>query len=368
MVTKRNPFTPSFGQIPPFMAGRGAIIEEIMAAFDNGIGDPNLSTIFVGARGTGKTALLSLVAQEAGAHGWVSANVSAVPGMLRDIEERTKEAAHEFITHKESARVTSITIGGALGLGWENQGPDEGNWRTRMKGIFRQLEEYDVGLLITVDEVRADLDEMVQLASVYQHFIREGKKVALLMAGLPHHVSALVSDESVSFLRRSQSHHFGRIDDIEIADALEETVKEAGRSIGEDALQYAVAAIDGFPYMMQLVGYRMWAANPQGGEITLEDARKGVARAKQEMRSRVLDATFRELSAGDRRFLAAMLPDAGDSAMADIALRMGVSGNYAAQYRIRLLEQGVIGERGRGFVGFELPVLKEYLAEKLQVS
>ena len=56
----RNPFTPSFGQIPLYMAGRDLVIDEIMRAFENGVGDPNLSTILIGARGSGKTALMFL--------------------------------------------------------------------------------------------------------------------------------------------------------------------------------------------------------------------------------------------------------------------------------------------------------------------
>ena len=40
-----NPFTPTFGIIPPFMTGREALIEELSSAFSNGLGDPNLCTI-----------------------------------------------------------------------------------------------------------------------------------------------------------------------------------------------------------------------------------------------------------------------------------------------------------------------------------
>lgn len=42
-----------------------------------------------------------------------------------------------------------------------------------MEVIIEQLNERDIGLLITVDEIDPDLDEMVELSAVYQHFIRE---------------------------------------------------------------------------------------------------------------------------------------------------------------------------------------------------
>ncbi|MDN0069557.1 winged helix-turn-helix domain-containing protein [Collinsella ihumii] len=75
----------------------------------------------------------------------------------------------------------------------------------------------------------------------------------------------------------------------------------------------------------------------------------------------MLDATYRELSEDDLRFLTAMLEDEGASRVSDIAHRLGVSSGYAAQYKRRLLEQGVIGERGRGIVDFDIPFFREYL-------
>lgn len=48
----RNPFTPNFGQVPTQMAGRSAIVDEMLDAFESGLGNPSLCTLFKGARGT----------------------------------------------------------------------------------------------------------------------------------------------------------------------------------------------------------------------------------------------------------------------------------------------------------------------------
>lgn len=361
----KNPFTPTFGSVPPFMAGREQILSDIEGAFDNGPGDPNLSTIFTGARGTGKTALLTYLSQAALAHGWVSANVSAMPGMLEDIIERANEAAAEFVTQRNGARLKGITVG-ALGLDWEYKDAERGNWRSRMNALLKQLEKYDIGLLITIDEVSVDSEEMLQLASVYQHFVREGRKTALFMAGLPYKVSALLRDDSVSFLRRSQQHQLGRIPDFEIADALVKTVNGAGKVIEAPALEKAVDSIDGFPFMMQLVGYRVWNAAGEALTITEANVEAGAKLAQLEMRDRILETTYRELSEGDLKFLSAMLEDPSESRISELAKRMGVSSSYASQYKRRLLDQGVIGERGRGVVAFDIPAFREFLEEKLR--
>lgn len=47
MAQQRNPFTPTFGVVPPFMAGRDYLIDDVLSALDNGPGDPNLSTVFI---------------------------------------------------------------------------------------------------------------------------------------------------------------------------------------------------------------------------------------------------------------------------------------------------------------------------------
>jgi hypothetical protein len=49
--------------------------------------------------------------------------------------------------------------------------------------------------------------------------------------------------------------------------------------------------------------------------------------------------------------------------MADIKERMGVDGNYASQYRLRLIAQELIRPVGHGKVDFALPYLREYLKE-----
>lgn len=126
----------------------------------------------------------------------------------------------------------------------------------------------------------------------------------------------------------------------------------------------AVASIDGFPYMLQLVGYWMWE-EALASPITLEDARRGIRLASNELREGVLAATYHELSKGDLRFLEAMLPDEGPSTLADIAERMGVQSNYASKYKKRLMEAGVLGDTGQSRYTVELPGFKEYVRESL---
>ncbi|MBQ9058472.1 MAG: hypothetical protein IJ125_04760 [Atopobiaceae bacterium] len=201
---------------------------------------------------------------------------------------------------------------------------------------------------------------MVELAAVFQLFVSERKQVALLMAGLPYHVHQLLNDESVSFLRRSMQYQLGRIPDLDVLNALRRTFEEAGRTISAQALEACTQAAQGFAYMIQLVGYRTWNASDRV-EISFEDVQRGIVAAQHDMEEHIYRSTYRELSDGDISFLEAMLGDAVESRLADVARRMGVKSNYASKYKSRLLAQGVIGERSRSTVfAFEIPGFREF--------
>lgn len=365
MGIDENPFTPSFGEIPVYLAGRNEIINSCLRAFRSDRRRPELTTLFSGARGTGKTALLSYLAELAEQNGWISVNITALPGMLDDAEIQLRRNATHLIDSDSVLSLASIGIPDVISLSVAEGEAPRSNWRSRMDDIFDRLSEQGIGVLLTVDEVDPALNEMVQLAAFYQHFVREGRKVSLLMAGLPHNISSLLNNKTVSFLRRSNRKALGRIPDAEVSAALVRTAQAGRRKVDAGALTAATEAIGGFPFMLQLVGYYAWDENPEVDVLDSEDFARGAAIAQQEMTYRILDATFAELSPGDLRFATAMLEDEGDSRIADLVERLGRSSSLVAQYRKRLIDAGIIGKRARGVVGFDLPYFRTYLQAKL---
>jgi len=365
MSGRANPFTPSFGTIPLLFAGRDQIILEILQGLENGPGDPNRISLFMGARGSGKTALMLKISEEAEGQGWISARTTAIPGMLEDIYERTVDASSDLITQKPSSRVVGVGVAGAS-ISREFIEQPQGNWRSRMSALLDELSEHSTGLLITVDEVNISLEELRRLVVTFQHFVGERREVALLMAGLPQNVSAMLHDKTISFLRRAMQHQLGAIHETyEVRETIKKTIELSGRTIQEQALEKVTVATGGFPFLIQLVGYHVWRQNPEQDDISLADADEGIRYALADMDNRIFAVTMRELSENDIRFLRAMLGDTTESKMADLIKRLGVSASYASQYRARLIEQGIIGSRGRGKVGFEMPQFREYLERVL---
>jgi len=358
----RNPFTPAFGSVPPVLAGRDSIIQDILEGLENGPGDPNRATILVGPRGSGKTVLLTKVADEAALLGWISARVTASEGMLESILEQTWKNSEKLLPKKVKARLTGLQ---AFGVGFSLDPGKERtpSWRLQMTEILELFSEYQTGLLITVDELDAKQKEMVSLVSDFQHFVTEKREIALLMAGLPGKTLQMFQDKDISFVRRAFQHHLDPISISDVKNAIQKTVETSGRSIGRDALSAAASFTKGFPFLIQLIGYHMWRQSPEKKRITMPDVEKGIESAGEYMDRMILDTTVKDLSEKDMDFLLAMLPDHEYSNISDIINRLGVPASSASQYRLRLIKQGVIEEYGRGKVRFTLPLLREYIAK-----
>ena len=359
-----NPFTPTFGIVPPYLAGREVFLLEMQRALQDGPGNPNLSTLLIGPRGSGKTALLSCVAEEALQSGWIVARTVAADGMLEDILQSALKNAASFLQQRTKKKVKSVSVGQVLGIEWALEPAPATNWRTRITALLDELKQHDIGLLITVDEVRADLPEMIQLASVYQLLLTEGAKISLIMAGLPAQVSDLLEDKQVSFLRRCSRHYLGSISDTEISVAFEKTIAASGKSISGEALKIATKTAGGYAYMMQLTGFYIWEEAATQSIISKKDAERGIIRAGDAFRSGVLLSTVRELSKGDVAFLRAMLPDKDYSILPDIAARLKKSSNYISTYKRRLLMAGVIEEGAGKTLSISMPMLREYLEQQ----
>jgi hypothetical protein len=231
-----------------------------------------------------------------------------------------------------------------------------------MTAIIDVLNEQGIGLLITVDEVSPDLPELKTLVVAFQHFVRERRDAALLLAGLPHNVSELLSDKTISFLRRAFQHRLDPIGDQDVETSMKKTIAAEGKMIEPNALRNAVKSTGGFPFLIQLIGYHLWEQSGQVKNITSAHVEMGISAAHEDMGRMIFDTTTRELSETDIRFLLAMAADGDDvSQMSNIASRMGVTADYVSQYRLRMIEQGLIVPIRRGEVAYAIPMLREYI-------
>ena len=184
--------------------------------------------------------LLTAIAERAEMRGWISVNVTDRDGMLSEIIVQLRQKASHILAPETNSWLSEIHVHGVGFTRTREEVPS--TWRADMTKAVSELNEKDAGLLITVDEASAQSDELPVLIDSFQHFVRERRDVALLLAGLPHNVSTL----------------------IDTSYAIKETVEGAGRGIAAPALKVAADASEGYAFLIQLLGYHACGSIPRG--------------------------------------------------------------------------------------------------------
>jgi hypothetical protein len=356
-----NPFHPAFGTVPPVLVGRDDVIRDVADGIEEGAGSPLRALTITGPRGVGKTVMLNAAQQVALEHGWISVATTASDGMLQEILDLTRKAASHLVDQPARHALTGVNVGG-FGVTATVREPAEPGWRVQMEGLLDQLAAAGTGLLITVDEVHAGVPQLEYATKTFQHFFRDGRDVQILFAGLPGAVADMATQPGMTFIWRAERRQLGSVALSAVRAAMRETIEANGRSIDPVTLHQLAAATEGYPYLIQLVGYHTWrhAAEPV---ITAEDVATGASEARRHLAGTVHEYTLRDLSQADRAFLEAMSVDDGPSKICEVGDRLGKASNQLSVYRQRLLDVGVIAAPGRGLVDFAVPYLREYLRD-----
>jgi hypothetical protein len=366
----QNPFKPTFGASPPVLAGRDALLDDFVEALEDGPGSPGRATLYTGARGSGKTVMLNAVEDRARRLGWLVISETVTDGLAtRLVTEHLPRLLSEHDSTGTTRRLTGVTAPlNAGGVSWstEDRHPAASGLRSQIEQLTDILATNGTGLLITLDEVhRSHIRELREVATAVQHAFREEREVAFAAAGLAASVSDLLNDEVLTFLRRAERHHLGAVGSADVAEALRVPFEATGRHIERQVLEEMVRGTGGYPFLLQLVGYRTWRLHPATAAVSMDDARTGVDDARRRLGGLVHQPSVLGISEVDRSFLLAMAEDDGPTKMADIRLRLGVDASYASQYRLRLLQAELIESPEYGVVDFALPYLREYLREHL---
>ncbi len=354
----RNPFSPTFGTTPPYLAGRAGVLSRFHEAIETGPTHPDYTLLITGDRGTGKTALLNVLEDKVIERGWfvITASASSEP-----LPERILTEAVRCLERLEEGRrrptVKSIT---ALGVGIQLDRHTERAYPTPsllsvLEHLGATLSENGTGLLLTVDELHDDTRHDVRdVAAAVQIVTRRRlMPIAFAAAALPLIEHTHLADARMTFLHRCARAPLGPLDTSHARQALYEPIVRSGGAIDEEALTEATDLSLGLPYMIQLIGFHAWRLSGSIGQpIRLTDVRAAGMEAVHTMVTQIAAPIWNRMSPMEKRFLVAMLPDPSDSTPADVAKRIGRSLQYARTYRRRLLAAGAITPAADGRLRF----------------
>lgn len=361
-MSGQNPFRPTAGAEPPQLIGRAGLLDEFVYGLRIRSGAPGLLTIFTGARGIGKTVMLGEAEDAALAQGWVVISETATRGFLGRVGESMRTSAEELGDGPTGRTVTGISAAG-FSITTELPPAQQAGWRQIGEQLLGQLDAQGTGLAITLDEIHgANRDELAQLAASVQHFIRDGLPIALVFAGLPAAVSALLNEGVATFLRRADriDLHAAAIDEVETS--YRETFAGLIHPIAPALIRTAALSTGGYPFLIQLIGYHLWQlAETIDAPLTAEDVDLAVSAAHRRNTRVVIEAALATVSPKDLDFLRAMSEDDVPATTADIGRRLENKKNTIGNYRARLIDAGLIQPAGRGRLDFAIPGLREHL-------
>lgn len=368
----QNPFKATFGSTPPLLVGRDDLIDRFAAGIDNGPGAGARATIYTGDRGVGKTVMLNRIEADIRERGWLVISETATPGFITRLASLHLPSILANFADREKKRLSGVTLPfGTGGATWDN--PKSAriplNFRSQLELVTDILAEHDTGVLITIDEIHyRQIDELREFGATLQHAFRENREVAFAGAGLPSAVNALLNDNLLTFLQRADQHTLGPVELTDVERAIREPIENHGRKIDPVVCKEAAQAAGGYPFLIQLVGQYIWDENSKEETITLSDVKAGAVAAHKRVGSLIYGPAIASASDVARTFLVAMAQDHGPSKMSDICQRLGVTANYAGQYRRQLLKRDLIESTRHGEVDFVSPYLREYLREHAVTS
>lgn len=364
-MQNNNPFTPAYGQVPAYWAGRKDIFRLVENALEANYLNPYSLSIFVGPRGMGKTVLLRYFEAYANRHGWVTASFNAQSNIMQVIYDHL-QSKHQEIKPSSQTKISGVSIAGVGSLSFSEE-RESTTFEFKTEQVMRSICDHGYGVMILVDEVDVGFSELKSIFAIVQKLIGENKRVALMLAGLPNKVDAILKSSESSYLRRAIQQHISNVSHEEAKAAFREAFVTNEVTIDDDSLELLAHESLGYPFLIQMMGFWAWecaeVTDDGARNVQKETVQTAIAMAKDIFYTSVLALTISELSEKDIAFLVAMAQ--GADTLSDVAAYMNIKSNAASVYSKRLIDAGVIERDLLGHMRFSIPFLGEFIQDKL---
>ena len=370
-----NPFRPSFGSLPPELAGRDDLLRFIQDALATGPGHPGYTSLLLGPRGVGKTTALMMVQDWAQSAGWLICKTTAlVPGsdksVVRSLEDKTMRLIGDRADQASGRKLTGLTLG-PLAAQWSVELPDSDKPSRLLERALSELAGRDllgqaVGVMLIVDEMHnMKAAEASEIAAAIQEVTKdENKPVAFIGAGLNIMAHTLLANKGFTFFQRCWQPKIENLSLPEAKRALGAPLRKNGIQLSDQLLHRAARTTGGFPYSIQSLGFHLWELSVADRSVTEDRLDGAIELMNQDFTLKVAAPAWNSLTPKQREFLLAMAGDQAAVRTSEIAARMGVKPNRAAWHRRVLIDEGLIVPVGHGLVAFADEHLRRLATER----
>lgn len=339
-----NPYSLVFGLKPNELISRNM---QTSIIYDSFMQDPPSQMIYeiTGVRGSGKTVFMTDVARKiAKDKNFIIIELNPESDLLQGLAAKLS-SDNTLAKIFQSAKINLSFFG--IGLEVSGVVPIT-NIEVAITEMLKSLKKKGKKVLVTIDEVTNTKDMRI-FASAYQIFIRQDLPLYLLMTGLYENIYALQDEKNLTFLYRAPKIELSALN----IGAIKDNYKRTFSLSDDDALEMAKLT-KGYSFAFQVLGYHTYECDG--------DFHAAISSFKQDLEDYSYEKIWSELSAVDRKVLAAMT-NVSDGKIQDIREALNFSTNQFNPYRKRLIKKGLITGDERGYVHFTLPLFDEFVKE-----
>lgn len=385
MDPRTNPYAPGAGTLPPQLAGRDEIIEQVDIQLDrcrNGL--PFRSFLLVGLRGVGKTVLLNHLALEAEAKGLSVVSIETpekrslpaliIPSLRASLlrldkasaaSEASKKAMKALGGFVSAMKLKYNDIEFGLDLGNEPGVADSGDLESDLIDLFIQLglaaKDKKTALILFIDEVQYISEaEFAALIMALHKCTQKQLPIALVGAGLPQLVGQAGRAKSYAE-RLFQYPEIGALTSDSAKIALTVPAKKLNVEYENLALEEILLQTQGYPYFLQEWGKHCWQCADKS-PITEVNAKTATFLAIAELDASFFRVRFDRLTPTEKKYLRAMAElGPGPHRSGDIAQLLKKDVSAVAPTRANLINKGMIYSPEHGDNSFTVPLFDGYM-------
>jgi len=392
MDKSKNPFSPGAGTPPPELAGRRAILDDVMVALERiKNGRAEKSMIMVGLRGVGKTVLLGEIQKLAEDSNYRVALIEAhesrqkkslaellIPHLRRIlfnldrgevISEKVKKAFRVFRSFIGALKLKAAELEFSIDVDPERGEADSGDLEIDLTDLFISIgeaaKERKTAVAIIIDELQyLDETELSALIMAMHRISQKSLPLLLIGAGLPQLIGK--AGNSKSYAERLFNYPtIGSLEKEDAFSALQTPVKEYGVTFSNEALKEIYLMTKGYPYYLQEWGYHAWNC-ASGKEITLKDIQEATKLSIARLDESFFRVRFDRLTPNEKQYVRA-LAEFGTKPQrsGDIAQKLGKKVEQVSPLRAQLINKGMIYSPSHGETAFTVPLFEEFLLREM---
>ena len=370
-----NPFNPGYGEIPPVLAGRDNLKNEVNRRLANaGKGKIHPTAIaLIGPRGCGKTALLGWIAKKAKKKKLpvirlVKQHFESVDNLAKALTENVdSKSRSQGLTPGDELKDPTGQLGslkGEYNWGSESTPGDKSRFLANLLAAASTK-----GLAILIDEAH---DMPAEVGHIFYDSAQSAalnNPIMLVIAGTPD-LESVLGRSGATFIERMNTWDIGR---LSLEDTSRALIEPFGRNTTFDDLAKGVVLREtqNYPYFIQLWGSSLWNVLARKGvtHVGYEEV-KEARNTFDQLRTELYFNRIKELESEGM-----LVP------VAEIALRIGEDGKPSRSDFIaitqkmaytrdqweaeeKLLHTGFIWQEGIGNWQFGIPSLATYVRKE----